>query len=77
MHLVFYSEAADVDHEIGVRVAENRYQISPGVVAIDPYREDQARIAMTDRTLRALYELLGKRYGQDDTEEVQPQGAGA
>lgn len=70
-YLVFSEDTISIEHEILVPVEGQENAFRPAIEddSIRQFREDKARMAMTEQGLRNLYEMLEKRFGAKGASE--------
>ncbi|MCI0557149.1 MAG: hypothetical protein MN733_01540 [Nitrososphaera sp.] len=67
-HFVFYRDAVWIEYESGRPIPEkaNTYESYIDAGDIKNFREDQARISMSEKVLRSLSELIQKKLEKKD-----------
>ncbi len=67
-HLVFYADVVEINHEVSVLVSQDLEQatyetkIPPGSVSM--FREDRARVSMSEGAMRRLSHLLQAKFSE-------------
>jgi hypothetical protein len=65
-HLVFYADVVEINYEVSVLVSQDleqatyETQIPPGSISM--FREDRARVSMSEEAMRQLSHLLQAKF---------------